>query len=321
MRSPAISTISAVGPAARSVHRQRASDDHGDDAHHPVDGIRGAQQGRDEQADQYEETNGSGHDERAIEPMCVLRGSPWRSLRSMCVRYPSPGPGWIVAGVDRQVIANVSQLLLVRTCRVVRRVGGERAKGVRREGRGELPVRRGRCRRRRRIAVGLARCEARNVPRPVAIAVGVTVTAAVAGNALISKDDLAWLYGLRVPRMQLPLARFAAVGVVYHLLLGCVLYRAADRRDRTATRLALAVLVLNEVWNVGFFGRRSVRTGFFVDMVFLVLLYGAGRSRWRRTGVPACCWPLHGLGDLLRRALDAAVVAAQPTAAGAAEGR
>ncbi|WP_232661444.1 TspO/MBR family protein [Pseudonocardia sp. TRM90224] len=103
-------------------------------------------------------------------------------------------------------------------------------------------------------------------------AAGATLVAAGAGNALISKDDLNWLYGLRQPRMQLPLPGFAAVGVVYYALLGCVLYRAVDRRDSVATRLALVVLVLNEVWNVGFFGRRSVRTGFFGILVFLVPL-------------------------------------------------
>jgi translocator protein len=103
-------------------------------------------------------------------------------------------------------------------------------------------------------------------------AAGATIAAAAAGNALISKDDLAWLYGLRQPRMQLPLPGFAVVGIVYYVLLGCVLYRATDRRDRTATRLALAVLALNEVWNLTFFGGRSVRAGFFGILAFLVPL-------------------------------------------------
>lgn len=116
------------------------------------------------------------------------------------------------------------------------------------------------------------RCDHRGVPRPVVTAAGATIAAAVVGNALISRDDLAWLYGLRRPRMQLPLAGFATVGVVYYVLLGCVLYRAADRRDRVAARLALVVLVLNEVWNVGFFGQRSLRTGFFGILAFLVPL-------------------------------------------------
>jgi translocator protein len=98
------------------------------------------------------------------------------------------------------------------------------------------------------------------------------MAAAVAGNALIGKDDLAWLYGLRQPRMQLPLPGFAAVGVVYYVVLGCVIYRATDRRDRIATRLAVVVLALNEVWNLAFFGRRSVRAGFLGIVAFLVPL-------------------------------------------------
>jgi benzodiazapine receptor len=99
-----------------------------------------------------------------------------------------------------------------------------------------------------------------------------TAGAAVVGNAFISRNDLAWLYELRRPRMQIPLPAFAVVGIVYYLLLGCVLYRATDRRDRTATRLALTVLALNEVWNLTFFKRRSVRNGFVGIVVFLVPL-------------------------------------------------
>ena len=99
-----------------------------------------------------------------------------------------------------------------------------------------------------------------------------TTGAAVLGNVLISKEDLAWLYGLRGPKMQISLPSFAMVGVVYYILMGCVLYRAADRRDRPATRLALAVLALNEVWNVTFFARRSVRNGFVGILAFLLPL-------------------------------------------------
>ncbi len=105
---------------------------------------------------------------------------------------------------------------------------------------------------------------------PIVIAATATTAAAVVGNALIGKDDLAWLQGLRRPRMQLPLAGFAAVGIVYYVLLGCVLYRATDRRDRTATRLALVVLALNEVWNVVLFGRRDLRGAFLGILAFLV---------------------------------------------------
>jgi tryptophan-rich sensory protein len=110
------------------------------------------------------------------------------------------------------------------------------------------------------------------MPRPVLTAVAATTAAAVIGNAQIGKDDLAWLQGLRRPRMQLPLAGFAAVGIAYYVLLGSVLYRATDRRDRTATRLALVVLALNEVWNTVLFGRRSLLGGFVGILAFLVPL-------------------------------------------------
>ena len=102
------------------------------------------------------------------------------------------------------------------------------------------------------------------------LAVGATTSAAVV--VLISREDLAWLYGLQRPRIQLPLPGFAAVGVIYYVLLGSVLYRAADRRDLVATRLALVVLALNELWNLTFFGRHNVRNGFVGILVFLVPL-------------------------------------------------
>ena len=57
------------------------------------------------------------------------------------------------------------------------------------------------------------------MPRPATTAAGATIVAAVVGNSLISKDDLAWLSGLRRPRMQLPLAGFAAVGIAYYVMV------------------------------------------------------------------------------------------------------
>lgn len=108
--------------------------------------------------------------------------------------------------------------------------------------------------------------------RPLVMTLGSTTAAAVIGNALISKDDLAWLGGLKRPRMQISVPAFVAVGAIYYLILGIVLYRAADRRDGRATRLAIVVLVLNEAWNVAFFGRRSVRNGLIGILAFLLPL-------------------------------------------------
>lgn len=61
---------------------------------------------------------------------------------------------------------------------------------------------------------------------------------------------------------------FIVVGGTYYVLMGTVLYRSLQRRDRRATRLALAVLVLNEAWNAAFFGRRSTRNGFLGTVAF-----------------------------------------------------
>ena len=61
---------------------------------------------------------------------------------------------------------------------------------------------------------------------------------------------------------------FLAVGGAYYIALGTVLYRSLQRRHRPATRLTLGVMVLNEAWNVAFFGCRSTRNGFFGTVAF-----------------------------------------------------
>lgn len=69
---------------------------------------------------------------------------------------------------------------------------------------------------------------------------------------------------------------FMAVGVAYYLAMGVVLYRSLQRRDEAATVLAVGVLVLNEAWNVAFFGRRSTRNGFVGTVAFTAPLAGLG---------------------------------------------
>ena len=108
--------------------------------------------------------------------------------------------------------------------------------------------------------------------RPLAVTLASTLAAASIGNSFISKEDMAWLRTRRRPRMQISMPAFVAVGIVYYVIMGVVLYRATDRRDSTATRLALAVLVLNEAWNVAFFKARSTRNGFAGLLLFLVPL-------------------------------------------------
>ena len=97
-----------------------------------------------------------------------------------------------------------------------------------------------------------------------------TVAAAVLGNALVRRDDLAWFSGLRAPRMQLPLRGFLIVGASYYLSIGTVVHRSIRRGDRQAYRLSLIVLAGNEIWNFLFFGRRSTRAGFLGVLAFAV---------------------------------------------------
>jgi tryptophan-rich sensory protein len=71
---------------------------------------------------------------------------------------------------------------------------------------------------------------------------------------------------------MVPYPALIAAAAVYYLLMGVVLDRALAHGDTVAVVLALVVLVLNEAWNVLWFGRRSLRWGFLGAVVFLVLL-------------------------------------------------
>ncbi|HEX8507916.1 MAG TPA: tryptophan-rich sensory protein [Propionibacteriaceae bacterium] len=97
-----------------------------------------------------------------------------------------------------------------------------------------------------------------------------TAAAAILGNVLVRRDDLAWFGSLRAPRMQLPLRGFLVVGASYYLSIGTVVHRSIVTGDRTAYRLSLVVLAGNEVWNYLFFGRRSTRAGFLGVLAYAV---------------------------------------------------
>lgn len=111
-----------------------------------------------------------------------------------------------------------------------------------------------------------------------ATAIGSVLGAAVLGNGWVRKEDLAWLSGLNRPRMQLPLAAFAVVGGIYYVIIGIVIFRACDRQDKRSTRLALTVLVLNEIWNLVFFRFRSARNGCAGILLFLLPLGALQRA-------------------------------------------
>ena len=105
-----------------------------------------------------------------------------------------------------------------------------------------------------------------------------TLGAAVLGNAFVGREAQKWFRELKQPRMAIPFPAFVAVAGVYYVLLGVVRYRAVAQRDDRAARLALVVLALNELWNVGMLGRRSTRNGFAGMLVFAVPVVALQRA-------------------------------------------
>ena len=70
---------------------------------------------------------------------------------------------------------------------------------------------------------------------------------------------------------------FYLVGALYYVLAAVVLYSILARIDDPRCRaisfgLSVGVLLLNELWNYGFFGLRSTLAGFLGIVVFLALL-------------------------------------------------
>lgn len=123
----------------------------------------------------------------------------------------------------------------------------------------------------------------------------VTATAAVAGNAFIGRDAMAWFGDLNKPQWQLPMPGFIVVGTTYYGIVGYVLARAIDRGDAETVRWAGTVLVANEAWNALLFGRRSPSTAFAGLFGFLVPLAFLQRSVWsdkrsRATLLPYTAW-------------------------------
>src|SRR3954452_22003412 len=110
--------------------------------------------------------------------------------------------------------------------------------------------------------------------------------------------------------MQISTSAFAVVGIAYYVIIGVVIYRSSDRRDSTTTRLALVVLVLNEVWNVAFFGGRSTRNGFAGIVLFLIPLLRLQLSLRRDPTSAGRSGAVHDMGALLRPAVDPSALAA-----------
>ena len=129
---------------------------------------------------------------------------------------------------------------------------------------------------------------------------------AVTGTALVGGSGLEWYAGLAKPWFLVPLRVFYLVGALYYMLAAVVLYLVLalidDTRGRTISfGLTMGVLLLNELWNYGFFGLRSTLAGFLGIAVFLALLTAlvAALLRYERLSagllVPYYVWVLYDL--------------------------
>lgn len=110
---------------------------------------------------------------------------------------------------------------------------------------------------------------------PLLVAVAVCVLLAIFGTALVGESLGDWYGALDKPWFLIPLWTFGIVGAVYYVLFATVLYRILvhvdDRKGRiTSLTLTITVLLLNELWNFGFFGLESTLVGFLGAAAFLV---------------------------------------------------
>ena len=141
---------------------------------------------------------------------------------------------------------------------------------------------------------------------PLLAAVALPVLFAVFGTALGGGSGLEWIAGLVKPRFMVPLRVFYLVGAVYYVLAAIVLYRVLACIDDPLGKavsfgLTVGVLLLNELWNYGFFGLRSTLAGFVGIAVFLVALTAliVALHRYERFSagllVPYYLWVLYDL--------------------------
>jgi translocator protein len=141
---------------------------------------------------------------------------------------------------------------------------------------------------------------------PLLAAVALPVLFAVFGTALVGGSGLEWFAGLAKPRFLVPLRVFYLVGSLYYVLAAVVLYRILARIDAPQSRaisfgLTVGALLLNELWNYGFFGLRSTLAGVLGMVVFLALLTAliAALIRYERFSagllVPYYLWVLYDL--------------------------
>ena len=141
---------------------------------------------------------------------------------------------------------------------------------------------------------------------PLVAATALPVLFAIFGTFLVGGSSLDWYAGLVKPWFLVPLWAFYLVGLVYYVLAAVVLYRVLVHIEDPGGKavsfaLTVGLLLLNELWNYGFFGLRSTLAGFLGMAVFLAALTVliAALRRYERFSagllIPYYVWVLYDL--------------------------
>jgi tryptophan-rich sensory protein len=114
-------------------------------------------------------------------------------------------------------------------------------------------------------------------PARLAIVVAWTVLMAVLGTVLAGNAVKSWYPTLPKGRIEIPLALFAAVGLVVYVFEAIVAYRLLERLEGSpTTALVLSSLVIvmlyNELWNGALFRLRSPFAALIALLGFLAPL-------------------------------------------------
>jgi tryptophan-rich sensory protein len=114
-------------------------------------------------------------------------------------------------------------------------------------------------------------------PARLGLVVGWTILMAILGTVLAGDAVRTWYPALRKGRIEIPIALFAVVGLLFYLVDAIVAYRLIERLDATPTAtlvlVALVVVMLyNELWNAALFRLRSPFAGLIALLGFLAPL-------------------------------------------------
>lgn len=105
--------------------------------------------------------------------------------------------------------------------------------------------------------------------RNLAASVAICVAAAALEGVCAGSGVKAFFATLRAPRHSAPLPVWYAIGVVYYVTFGFVVYRLLGLADgdllaRATLALVAAMMIANAVWNLIFFRARNLFAAFIV---------------------------------------------------------